>query len=291
MDEELHDHDRGLGFDLSTLFERRRLFTLFAGAGLAAVIAGCGSNSKSSVTTTASGANASATDNVVVAASPAATTPSAATSASALQAIPEETAGPYPGDGSNGVNVLKDSGIVRSDIRASFGSSTTVAKGVPTTIKLTMVNASGGAPLPGAAVYIWHCDASGLYSLYSQGATDQNYLRGVQEADVSGVVTFTSIFPGCYAGRWPHIHFEVYPTIADATSASSLLATSQLALTEEASAAVYAGAGYPNSTQNLSQVSLATDMVFSDGAQLETPIITGSVADGYTIAMSAAITV
>ena len=44
MDEELHDHDRGLGFDLPTLFERRRLFTLFAGAGLAAVIAGCGSD-------------------------------------------------------------------------------------------------------------------------------------------------------------------------------------------------------------------------------------------------------
>ena len=270
MDEELHDHDRGLGFDLSTLFARRRLFTLFGGAGLAAVIASCGSSSKSSVTTT---------------------TPAAATSAAALQVIPEETAGPFPGDGSNGINVLKDSGIVRSDIRASFGSSTKVATGVPTTIKLTMVNASGGAPLPGAAVYIWHCDASGLYSLYSQGATDQNYLRGLQEADANGVVTFTSVYPACYAGRWPHIHFEVYPTLADATSASNRLATSQLALTKEASAAVYAGAGYPNSTQNLGQVSLATDMVFSDGAELETPTITGSVADGYAIAMSAAITV
>jgi hypothetical protein len=67
------------------------------------------------------------------------------------------------------------------------------------------------------------------------------------------------------------------------------LATSQLALTADASAAVYAGSGYPNSTRNLSQVSLATDNVFSDGAELETPTITGSVADGYTIAMSAAI--
>lgn len=291
MDEELHDHDRGLGFDLPTLFERRRLFTLFAGAGLAAVIAGCGSDTKSSVTTNSAAASASATDNVVVGTSPAATTPAAATSGSALRVIPEETAGPYPGDGSNGVNVLKDSGIVRSDIRVSFGSSSTVATGVPTTIKLTMVNASGGAPLPGAAVYIWHCDAGGLYSLYSQGATDQNYLRGVQEADANGVVSFTSIYPACYAGRWPHIHFEVYPTLADATSASNRLATSQLALSKEASAAVYAGAGYPNSTQNLSQVSLATDMVFSDGAELETPTITGSVADGYAIAMSAAVTV
>jgi protocatechuate 3,4-dioxygenase beta subunit len=296
MDEELHDHDRGLGFDLSTLYARRRLFALFGGAGLAALIASCGSDSKSSVTTSSAAASATATDNVVVATSPAATVASVASSASTsaasgLQAIPEETAGPYPGDGSNGINVLKDSGIVRSDIRASFGSSTTMAKGVATTIKLTLVSANGGAPLPGAAVYIWHCDASGLYSLYSQGATDQNYLRGVQEADANGVVTFTIIYPACYAGRWPHIHFEVYPTIADATSASNLLATSQLALSKEASAAVYAGAGYPNSTQNLSQVSLATDMVFSDGAGLETPTITGSVAEGYVIAMSAAIPV
>ena len=308
MDEELHDHDRGLAFDLSTLIARRRLFTMFAGAGLAAVIAGCSSDSKSPATSstaspstlspsTASPSTASpsaspsatATDDVVVATSPAAATTPAA-SGSALQAIPEETAGPYPGDGSNGVNVLKESGIIRGDIRASFGSSSTVAKGVPTTIKLTLVDANGGAPLKGAAVYIWHCDASGLYSLYSQGATGENYLRGVQAADANGVVTFTSIYPACYAGRWPHIHYEVYPTIADATSASNRLATSQLALTKEASAAVYAGAGYPNSTQNLSQVSLATDMVFSDGAELETPTITGSVAGGYTIAMSAAIT-
>ncbi|MGZ4762125.1 MAG: intradiol ring-cleavage dioxygenase [Ilumatobacteraceae bacterium] len=299
MNEELHDHDRGLAFDLSTSIARRRLFTLFAGAGLAAVIAGCSSDSKSPATSStaspsatspsAATVSATATNDVVVATSPAATT-AAAASSSALQAIPEETAGPYPGDGSNGLDVLKESGIVRSDIRASFGSSSTVAKGVPTTIKLTMVDANGGAPLPGAAVYIWHCDAGGLYSMYSQGATKENYLRGVQAADANGVVTFTSIYPACYAGRWPHIHFEVYPTMADATSASNRLATSQLALTKEVSAAVYASDGYPNSTQNLSQVSLATDMVFSDGADLETPTITGSVAAGYTIAMSAAIT-
>jgi protocatechuate 3,4-dioxygenase beta subunit len=187
------------------------------------------------------------------------------------------------------VNVLSESGIVRSDIRSSFGSSTTTAQGVRTTIKLALVDANGGAPLPGAAVYIWHCDATGLYSLYSQGATEENYLRGVQEADANGVVTFTSVYPGCYSGRWPHIHYEIYPTIADATTASNRLATSQLALTADASASVYASSGYPNSTRNLSQVSLATDNVFSDGAELETPTITGTVADGYTIAMSAAI--
>jgi protocatechuate 3,4-dioxygenase beta subunit len=297
MDEELHDHDRGLGFDLSTLIARRRLLTLFGGIGLAAVAASCGSDSKSSNTTSAAAGSASAAVTDTTAAGTASSTTAATSETTAassssvadLEAIPEETAGPYPADGSNGIDVLSESGIVRSDIRSSFGTSTTTAQGVLATISLTLVDANGGAPLPGAAVYLWHCDAEGQYSLYSQGVTNENYLRGVQEADSNGVVTFTSIYPGCYSGRWPHMHYEVYPTLADATSASNRLATSQLALTEEASAAVYASDLYPQSTQNLSQVSLATDNVFSDGAELETPTITGSVPDGYTIAMTAAI--
>jgi protocatechuate 3,4-dioxygenase beta subunit len=290
MDQELHDHDRGLSFDLSTLMARRRLLTLFAGAGLAAVVASCGSSTKSSATAITASPNTAATAGTTpVATTPATTAIAAASSGSTLGVIPEETAGPFPGDGSNGPDVLSQSGIVRSDIRSSFGSSTTTADGVPATISLTLVDANGGAPLPGAAVYIWHCDAKGLYSLYSQGATNENYLRGVQAADGNGVVTFTSVFPACYTGRWPHIHYEVYPTLADATTGSNLLATSQLALTKEASAAVYASDLYPQSTQNLSQVSLATDMVFSDGAELETPTITGSVVDGYKIALTAAI--
>jgi protocatechuate 3,4-dioxygenase beta subunit len=288
MEQELHDHDRGLSFDLPTLIARRRILALFAGAGLAAVAASCGSSSKSSAATSAGSTETSGTTASVAA--PVASTAAAALSGTELEAIPEETAGPYPADGSNGVNVLSESGIVRSDIRSSFGSSSTTADGVPVTISLTLVDASSGAPLPGAAVYLWHCDANGLYSLYSQGAIDENYLRGVQEADSAGVVTFTSIFPGCYSGRWPHIHYEVYSSLAEATSASNKLATSQLALSQDASAAVYATDLYPQSTQNLSRISLSTDNVFSDGADLETPTITGSVGAGYALALTAAIT-
>ena len=127
--------------------------------------------------------------------------------------IPEETSGPYPGDGSNGANVLTQSGIVRSDITSSFGSSTTKAEGVPLSITMTINDfAKNNSPLAGGAVYMWHCDREGRYSLYSQGVTNENYLRGVQEADdQGGQVRFTTIFPACYSGRWPHIHFEVYP--------------------------------------------------------------------------------
>jgi protocatechuate 3,4-dioxygenase beta subunit len=280
--QELHDHDRGLGFDLPKLIGRRHLLAVIGGSGLAVALAACGSDKKSDATTAA--ARTASTTTVTPATTIAATAGSAS-----LEQIPEETAGPYPGDGSNGRNVLNQSGVVRSDIRSSFGSSTTTAAGVPTTVKLTLVNVADGTPLSGAAVYIWHCDAAGRYSMYSQGATEENYLRGVQEADASGTVTFTSIYPACYAGRWPHIHYEVYPSLSDATTAASKLATSQLALSKDVSLAVYATDDYPNSTQNLSQVSLASDMVFSDGAELETPVITGSVDGGYTIALTAAI--
>ena len=204
--------------------------------------------------------------------------------------IPEETAGPYPGDGSNGVNVLTQSGIVRSDIRSSFGSSTTIAQGVPTTITLTVTDFdTGNTAAQGLAVYLWHCNREGLYSLYSPGVTNENYLRGVQVTDANGQVTFTSIFPACYSGRWPHIHFEVYPSLASATSAVNKIATSQMALPKAICDVVFATSGYGQSVTNLAQTSLATDNVFSDGATYETPTYSGDVTSGIALAMDVAV--
>jgi protocatechuate 3,4-dioxygenase beta subunit len=203
--------------------------------------------------------------------------------------IPQETAGPFPGEGSNGPNVLNQTGVVRSDIRSSFAGLSGTAAGVPLTISLTIVSVSTCAPLAGRAVYLWHCDQVGRYSLYSAGVTNQNYLRGTQEADANGKVTFTSIFPGCYAGRWPHIHFEVFPTLAAAANVANKIATSQIALPKASCDAVYASSGYTGSASNLAQVSLATDMVFSDGSALELATVTGSVAAGYTAALSVAL--
>jgi protocatechuate 3,4-dioxygenase beta subunit len=245
--------------------QRRRVLQLLGGAGLVA-LAGCASKGGSSASPTSTAGNTS-------------------TGASSNAAIPEETAGPYPGDGSNGPNALTQTGVVRKDIRSSFAGATGTADGIPTTIKFTLTDATTGDAMKDAAVYVWHCDREGRYSMYSDGATDQNYLRGVQPADADGVVTFTSIYPACYAGRWPHVHFEVYPSVADATAARNVRATSQIALTENVSDTVYATAGYEQSRTNMSQVSLATDMVFADGAELETPKVTGSVADGYVVSL------
>jgi protocatechuate 3,4-dioxygenase beta subunit len=279
-----------LMFNDNIALTRRRILQLIGGAGLVTVV-GCASNSGSSSGSTSSSAEASTGSSATTASTGStastATTAAATASATDIAQIPEETAGPYPGDGSNGLNVLTEDGVVRSDIRSSFGSASKVAAGVPATIKFRVLDSSnGGAPLAGAAVYTWHCDRDGQYSGYSQGVTDQNYLRGVQETDASGVATFTSIYPACYSGRWPHIHFEVYSSVAEATAAGKKLATSQIALPKDVSTAVYATDGYSQSVRNLAQVSLNTDNVFSDGAELETPTVTGSVADGYVIALN-----
>jgi protocatechuate 3,4-dioxygenase beta subunit len=268
-DQELHDHDRGLSHDLPTLLSRRRALRLFGGAGLAAALAGCGIRGGDD-------GSAGAT-----------TTSSVAGTAAAGTRIPEETAGPYPGDGSNGVNVLTESGIVRSDITRSFGSASGVAAGVPLTIQLKVLDSGDSfRGLRGAAVYLWHCNIDGAYSLYSPGITQENYLRGVQETGSDGSVAFTSIYPAAYSGRWPHIHFEVYPSLQAATTASGKLRTSQLALPQEACQLIYATDGYRQSLDNMAQTSLDSDNVFSDGYSLQLATVTGNVTDGMTASLN-----
>ena len=154
-------------------------------------------------------------------------------------------------------------------------------------MKVYDLTGEDAAVLAGAAVYLWHCDRDGEYSMYSDSVGDENYLRGVQEADEEGVVEFTSIFPACYPGRWPHIHFEVYKSLAEATGAGSKLRTSQIAIPRDVCEEVYGGAeGYEQSVPSLAQLSLDTDMVFADGCSLQLGKVTGSLDDGYTIALN-----
>lgn len=215
------------------------------------------------------------------------TTTKALTSAANLSTIPDETGGPYPGDGTNGANVLIQSGVVRSDIRSSFGNSTTVAKGVPLTIRLNV--GRSGAPAAGYAVYLWHCNIEGAYSMYSAGVTNENYLRGVQVADSSGNLTFQTIFPGAYDGRWPHIHFEVFSAVAQATTGRNAVKTSQIALPEAACKLAYTASGYSQSVSNMTRTTLSSDNVFRDGWTEELATVTGNVTDGFVATLAFAI--
>ncbi|PPG53524.1 3,4-dioxygenase subunit beta [Rathayibacter sp. AY2B3] len=271
--------DQGLPFDVGTLFSRRRVLTL-VGAGAATLgLAAC-----------ATGGSGSASASSASSSSSAAATAPAGTATAVADEIPDETAGPYPGDGSNGVDVLERSGIVRSDLRTSIGGGAT-ADGVPLALTLTILDAAdGGVPFAGAAVYVWHCDANGDYSMYSSGVEDETYLRGVQVADASGVVSFASIVPACYSGRWPHIHFEVYPGVDSITDAANAIATSQVALQEEACTAVYALDAYAGSAANLARVRLESDSVFGDdGGTLQLATMSGSPASGYSAALTASV--
>jgi protocatechuate 3,4-dioxygenase beta subunit len=280
-------HPHGLRHDLvqmdlerARIGQRRQALRLLGGLAAGALpLIGCGG-----------GYVSTATDSTTTTTTTGSTTSGVASCAS----IPSETAGPYPGDGTNTnssgvVNVLTQTGVVRSDIRSSFNGLSGTASGVPLTVTLRLVNtAAACADLAGYAVYLWHCTADGNYSLYSSGVTSQNYLRGVQVADANGQVTFTTIFPGCYSGRWPHIHFEIYPSLSVATSGNNDVRTSQLALPSSACTQVYGVAsGYTASVSNFNAISLTSDNVFSDDAGVrQIATVTGNVSSGFAATLT-----
>ena len=244
--------DQGLAFDVATLVTRRQaLRALGVGAAVLA-LAACGGD------------------------------------AVAADEIPNETEGPYPGDGSNGPDVLEQNGVIRRDIRSSFGGSSMTVEGVPMTLEMEVKDlANGGAPFAGVAVYVWQCDSQGRYSLYSDGVTEENFLRGVQIADADGKVTFESIYPACYENRVPHIHFEVYPDEASIADDSKLIATSQMAMPDDASNAVYKQPEYEGSAENMAEVSLENDNEFKDDqAVKQMATATGDVRNGYKVSFS-----
>lgn len=286
MSDELHDHDRGLAADIEVMsrqmLARRGVLRLLgmSGAGLAA--AACGGGGSDTTTSTSTGGSSGG---------------GSSSGTSGCITTVGETEGPYPADGSNssgGVvrNVLSTTGVVRSDIRTSIGGvSTNTASGVPITLKIKLGNSNSScAPLAGYAIYIWHCTVDGKYSLYD--LPNENYLRGVLVTDSNGEATFTTIFPGCYSGRWPHIHFEIYPSLPVATSYRNKVLTSQFAMPAATCSAVYSGSSlYASSVSTFARVSLSSDNVFADNSSDQitqmTPVFTGSVATG----LSATVTV
>ncbi|TFW22245.1 intradiol ring-cleavage dioxygenase [Massilia arenosa] len=295
-----HDHyDHSLEETIQTLLSmpgnrRQTLRWLFAAAGSVPLL-GCGGGttaastaSTSSTGTTSSGSTSSDSSGSGSGTGSGTSTGSTGTCA----VIPEETGGPYPADGTNSsvsgvANALILSGIVRTDIRSSVAGATGTAQGVPLTIKLHLVNVGAScADLAGAAVYLWHCDRDGNYSMYSAGVTGENYLRGVQAADSSGTVTFTTIFPGCYAGRMPHVHFEVYPSLAKATSAANRIKTSQFTFPLATLNEAYTAAGYSTSVRNLASMGYASDNVFNDGTTLQMAAMSGNATTGYTATLN-----
>lgn len=119
------------------------------------------------------------------------------TGAGVCRIMPETTAGPF-----------------YFDPRLERGDVTEGRPGVPLGLRLQVVDA-GCAPIEGARVDIWHCDAEGVYSGYPRqpgglDTTGETFLRGTQFAGADGVAAFETIYPGWYPGRTPHIHFRAF---------------------------------------------------------------------------------
>jgi uncharacterized protein (TIGR03437 family) len=185
-----------------------------------------------------------------------------AQTASCVSAAPAMTEGPY----------WVDEKLFRSDIRTD--PATGVARpGVPLNLTINVQNlASGCATLAGALVYIWHCDAIGIYSdesAYNPGGgtgtvvtTGQKFLRGYQITDDSGQVRFLTIYPGWYMGRTIHIHVRVR-TYSGSTILDNF--TTQLFFDDSTSNAVLAQAPYNTRTTVRDTVN-SNDMVYNGAA-------------------------
>jgi protocatechuate 3,4-dioxygenase beta subunit len=106
---------------------------------------------------------------------------------------PEQTDGPYY--------------IANEAVRRNI---TEGRPGAPMLLRAFVVNASTCKPIKGAAVDIWHADASGVYSGFGQGASSRTFMRGIQRTDAKGLAAFPTVYPGWYQGRTVHIHVKVH---------------------------------------------------------------------------------
>jgi protocatechuate 3,4-dioxygenase beta subunit len=276
----LHDHDLGLQHDLGAFLNRRRALALVASATGIGALSALG---RGRIFPTAQAeAIAKASDG------------------RECLLDPTETEGPFPGDGSNNAhgtlaNVLKSSGIVRRDMRTNIAKTAIAAEGQAFDLEITLVNVRQAcAPLAGHAIYLWHCDALGRYSIYD--LPNASYLRAVGVTDSVGNAAFTTIFPGCYPGRYPHIHFEVYMSLERATSYKNRLLTSQMAMPADACRTIYAASKrYGTSAANFTSVRVERDDVFAGSTPrqiaAQTPKVTGGASGAYkgvlTIGISA----
>tara|TARA_R110002096_G_scaffold418279_1_gene622272 strand:+ start:3337 stop:4107 length:771 start_codon:yes stop_codon:yes gene_type:complete len=201
---------------------------------------------------------------------------------------PEQTSGPY---------------YVKSPLRSKI---TEDRPGLPLKLAIEVVKMPDCAPLEGATVEIWQCDARGYYSGYSKATvrapfdtlasilinqkngsippTDsETFMRGGQVTDAKGVVEFETIFPGWYDPRVTHIHIKV-------SREGETFLTTQLYFPDELVADIYTNhpdyKDYGPCPYNLSNDSALRDLREETGVVLKTVrsenLLTASVRFGIT---------
>ena len=212
---EPYDDDLPVG----RLLNRREALLALAGAGAAVAIAACapGSSTATTQATATTGASTATSGNMP-----------------ACVARPALTEGPY----------FVDEKLNRSDIR-SDPSDGSVRQGALLALTFRVSQLTNAcAPLGGASVDVWHCDAAGIYSDVNDpgfSTVGKKFLRGYQVTDSSGVAKFTTIYPGWYQGRAVHIHFKIR---SHTGSGSAYEFTSQLFFDDNITDQVYTQAPY-----------------------------------------------
>jgi len=167
-----------------------------------------------------------------------------------------------------------DERLQRSDIR-----SDTNGRASP--------NPRPGLPLAGALVDIWHCDAVGIYSDVQGAGAGQNFLRGYQTTDASGMASFTTIYPGWYTGRAVHIHVKV--RLFDSANNVTTEATTQIFFDDATSDAVYRTAA-PYTSRPTRNTRNAADGIYGNRTVLLASL-QGDPASGYSASFPLAIRV
>jgi protocatechuate 3,4-dioxygenase beta subunit len=187
----------------------------------------------------------------------------------ACVARPEQTAGPY----------FVDTKLNRSDIR-SDPSTGAIKEGAPLDLVLAVSGLRAGtcAPLAGAHVDIWHCDATGVYSGVEDpgfNTVGQSFLRGYQITDDAGEARFRTIYPGWYPGRAVHIHFKIR---TDPGSERGHEFISQLYFDEALTSQVFSGMPYAGRSGKRDRN--ADDRIFARGGD-QLLLAPKATADGY----------
>ncbi|KAJ1560589.1 hypothetical protein HK405_006576 [Cladochytrium tenue] len=128
--------------------------------------------------------------------------------ATSCTADPEITAGPYY------IN-----GFIRRDNIMEDQA------GFPLLLEISFMDIATCSALEGAAIEFWNCNATGTYSgfdgatacLHGSGSgssscmtSQETFLRGWVYTDSNGVAEMTTVYPGFYEGRAPHIHMAIH---------------------------------------------------------------------------------
>ena len=183
---------------------------------------------------------------------------------------PASTQGPY----------YVDEKLNRSDIR-SDPTDGTVKQGALLALTLNVSSIAKGAcaPLEGAIVDLWQCDAKGVYS----DAVDRNFdttgkkfLRGYQITDKNGVVKFTTIYPGWYPGRTVHIHYKIR---SPESARSPYEFIGQMYFPERTSDRVYSNPPY--AARGKRSVSNLTDRIYNSDGGRQSMLVVTPVKDAY----------